>query len=186
MLRHARSGVITRLDLKPDDRSPGVFASDETAVPAGSYHVELHMVLPSGAKFSLTLTEHIESILRDEALALEAFDSTVQGGAGPMLGQLNFGSLGDAVTRKSLLIVVRTLKMDYPITVIPSVTLADCQGTVPEQAWIIFDKPQLLLQPGRAEKLRVTLTLPKRIEEAIEDGRFEGRLSLLRPISSSP
>ncbi len=176
-----------RLDMHPDPASPGLFASEEVTLPAGCYDVETHVVLPSGAKFSLLLARQLESQLRDEAVAVEVLQSPDDSPeATKPLGHIAFEPVGDEITTRSLTVVLRSLEIDYCLTLVPSVTLADPQGTVPRQQWISFDKPQVVLQPGRAELLRLTLALPKEVEEVIRDGHFEGKLSLVRTDTHQP
>ena len=188
VLCHTRTRTASRLEMKADPQSPGVFASEEMALPMGCYDAELHLLFPSGAKFSVTLPRHIDSVIRDEAITLEVCQpgASLQNPAGNLIGHIDFGPLGDKATSKTVIIVLRTLETDYPVTVAPSTLIADAQGTSPHQPWITFDKPQVTLQPGRAEKLRAVLTLPKQIEEAIQDGPFEGKLSLVRPDLQQP
>jgi hypothetical protein len=174
--------------MKPDPQSPGVFASEETPLAAGCYDAELHLLFTSGAKFTVTLPRHIESVLRDEAIALEVCQPAIdsRNPTGNLIGHIDFGPLGDKVTSKAVIIVIRSLETDYPVTVAPSIVVADSQGTSPRLPWVVFDRPQVTLQPGRAERLRAVLTLPNQIEEAIQDGRFEGKLSLVRSDVQQP
>jgi hypothetical protein len=187
VLLHTGSRQPVRLDMHPDPASPGAFTSDEVTLTPGCYDVETHIVLPSGAKFSLTLPRQLESQLRDEAVAVEVLQPLADSPeATKPLGSIAFEPVGDEITTRSLVVVLRSLEIDYPLTLVPSVTLADPQGTVPRQQWISFDKPRVVLQPGRAEPLRLTLALPKEIEEAIRDSRFEGKLSLMRTDTHEP
>ena len=188
VLRHAGSGSVIRLDFQADPQSPGVFLSDETRIPPGTYDVELYILLPSRAKVHLTLPRHVESQLSDEPVTMDIHPAgdEVGDGPGPPRSHLAFGPVGDAVSKKSLIVGLRSLDVDYSITVVPSADIADAEGHAPRQKWIGFDRAQLTLSPGRPEKLRVTLSIPGRIEETIQDGPFQGRFALVRTDTGEP
>jgi hypothetical protein len=188
VLHDVRTRAVLRLGTHPDPQSPGVFLSDKTRVPAGIYDAELHLILESGAAFSLTLHRHLTSETTAEAIYVEipprTADAVDDMSASP--SHIDFGQIGDVEATRSIVLTLRSLDTQYPITAIPSFTLADPQGSVPSDPWITFDPPRLVLPPGRAEKLRLTLRLPDRIEENIEDGPFEGKLILLNSDLGQP
>lgn len=58
--------------------------------------------------------------------------------------------------------------------------LVDPQGKSPRQKWIVPDREKLLLKPGKAETLKLTITIPDKIEEELVDGLWNGKLGFTR------
>jgi hypothetical protein len=183
VLRNLRDGSEVRLSLAPDPQSPHAFAGEGVRVPPGLHDVDLHVVLESGAQMVLRLPRHVEGREGDEALTMEIPLPAGGQAEGTSLsrGHVDFGEVGDGSTGVRIPILIRSAGVDYPVAVAPSIDgLADREGTAPEKPWITFDRPRVLLQPGRAERLALILRVPEPIEDRIVDGAFAGRLSFER------
>ena len=188
VLREVRTGSELRLDIQPDPQAPGIYKTDEIQIPSGLYDVQLHITLPSGARFRLRLRRHILSQDVEEILTIDFPLATGDNRDAVSFdrGHIDFGEIGDETTRRSIPVTLRTLGIKYPVTVLPQMHLADAQGNVPNTPWITFSRTRITLQPGRGETIRLRLSLPERIAEAITDGRFEGQLSFLRIDTNQP
>lgn len=179
--RHAGSQL--RIDLQPDPKTVRMFASEPTLIPAGTWDVELHLVLETGARIVIKLPQHILSQEGEECLTLEITQKagTQTEHASHSRGHCDFGELGDACTQRMIDVLVRSRGFDYPIAVTASVDpFTDAQGTAPKKPWLTCSPAKLHLQPGRAERLRLTVRIPAAIEEEIVDGPFQGVLQFVR------
>ena len=187
VLHEKRTGEATRLPLSADPQSPGEFLSAPTSIAAGSYDVELLLQLESGTTIRLLLREHIESALLNEAVSVE-IRQPAEGVDFASVDRryIGFGPLGDTLRQRTVEFTLRSVEIDYPLTVRLETILADPQGNVPQVEWLRFNRSKLTLHPGRAETVRITATIPDEIERSIVDGLFEGRLSVLREATGEP
>ena len=187
VLHEKRQGQETRLPFSADPQSPGEFLSSPTAIAAGSYDVELLFQLGSGTSIRLLLREHIESVLLNEAISVEICQPA-EGidFASVDRRHIGFAVLGDTVRKRTVEFTLRSVEIDYLLTVRLETILADPQGNVPQVEWLQFNRSKLTLHPGRAETVRITATVPEEIERSIVDGLFEGRLSVLRETTGEP
>ena len=187
ILHERRIGQETRLPFSADPQSPGEFLSGPTSIAAGSYDVELLFQLESGTSIRLLLREQIESVLLDEAISVEIRQPAAGiDFASVDRGHIGVGPLGDTVRKRTVEFTLRSVEIDYPLTVRLETILADPQGNVPQVEWLRFNRSKLTLHPGRAETVRITATVPEEIEQSIVDGLFEGRLSVLREMTGEP
>ncbi len=146
-------------------------------IPPGEYHADLYLHRPSGIVLKLTLPNQIVSVIRKERLAIEIplaleNEQLVSGER----SHIDFGLGGDTVNTVVREFSIRSLEVDYPLPVRLESQIADPDGNVPQTAWLRFNPASIILQPGKAQKIRVTLTLPKDIESQIVDGVFDGQI----------
>lgn len=174
-----RSGNQTiRLSMSPSPDTPGFVVGKPITLPVGVWDVELHAQTESGITLYLRLKAHIKSVLKDEAILLRfplaASDPTL---VSESRSNLAFGTFDDAVTRRTLEVMVESYEFNNPITVEFSSELADSEGNS-AQGWIKFSRSRLVLRPGRPEKLRVTITVPDQVGIDIVDGLVEGAIRI--------
>lgn len=183
VLRNVQSGTELRLSVTPDPQAPHVFVTDASRLPRGTYDVDLHLVLDSGVELHLKLPRHVESQEAEECATLEitqAAGAQVQH-ASHKRGHVCFGEVGDAVTTATVVVFLRTQGIPYPLEVGLSVDgLVDAQQTAPKAPWVQVKPAKLTLQPGRADRVFLTLKLPELVEEQLTDGLFQGTLNLVR------
>jgi len=169
-------GRTTRIELEPDQQTPGMFRSaNKSRIPAGQFDLEVNYILESGAQFRLMIRAHVQSKHSDEFVAIELDES------GRSSDHFAFGEVGDALRQAEVKALVRSMNVDYPITVEFSVVgLVDPTGQSPQRVWVLPTRRQLTLQPGRAHPLTLKLELPDLIENALEDGVFTAQLQCSR------
>jgi hypothetical protein len=189
VLRHTHTGAEEAIGAGPDPQAPHTFVSEPGRVPRGTHDVTLAAVLESGAAMTLTLPRHVESEMSEEVLALEITAKVGDGveHASEKPGHVDFGEVGDDCRQRAVAVTVRALNVSYAVSIDVGLdALADSRGTAPKQAWIVADRKQLLLQPGRPERIVFTLKLPEGIEDQLVDGPYKALLTFTRRDLNEP
>ena len=188
ILNDQRDGHEERWNFQSDPSSPGVMLTSQTQLSPGRYDAELLCRLPSGVLIRLGLPNHIHSLLAEEQVSIDivAKEDTEADEGSYARTHFDFGEVGDVVTTWTTPCDLRSVDIDYPLTVVPVLTIADSNGSVPLAEWFRGTPTPVTLYPGRKVRLRLQLTLPEQIASAIDDGLIEGRLTLVRADSGEP
>ena len=173
----ARSGSRqVRMALAPSPDYPNRVVSKPNVMPVGVWDVDLNVQLKSGVQFQLALRRHIVPIIRDEAVLISFPNASDKDASlvSNARSHLDFGQLGDERTERTLEMLLESSEFDGPISIVLESELSDTDGNVPVSPWIRFSRNPITLQPGRQERVRVTLAMPAQIGSAIVDGPMEG------------
>lgn len=183
--RNRKTGASIKLLLKQDASTPGAFVSEPMQLPLGEYEAVLSFVAATGAAFQYEIRSAVISVLKSERASLQVGYSSDGEHDTRIPNQLAFGELGDEVAGRTIEFVIRTIELDYPINVEPSVVLTDVNGHL-IQNWFTSDRKRVELPPGKPVKFRLQVRLPETFESAIEDGAFEGQFVLTRTDTQQP
>ena len=189
IFKNVHTGEEFRLETHLDPQVAFTFASEPARVPRGTYDVTLQTVLESGASITTLLPRHVQSELAEECIALEITQKTNKDAEyfSFQPGHVDFGEIGDDRTGGKVAVIVRSMGVPFDIPVEVSVeSLVDSQGKSPKVPWIIPDRKNILLKPGRPEVVFLSVNVPKEIEEELSDGLFKGQLSFVRKDLGEP